>query len=144
MQNPDDMDDQPVPVAMLFDRAGFFVFGRRSQPQLPGTNPNEGVALLTAQQESNLSGLQPTCAQIDTVLALENELPGELMGASAGLRQVLAMIRKVAATDATVLIRGESGTGKELVARALHYSSSRMDGPFICLNCRPDRNAAGE
>ena len=72
---------------------------------------------------------------IDTVLALENELPGELMGASAGLRQVLAMIRKVAATDATVLIRGESGTGKELVARALHYSSSRMDGPFICLNC---------
>ena len=72
---------------------------------------------------------------IDTVLALENELPSELVGASAGLRHVLAMIRKVASTDATVLIRGESGTGKELVARAIHYSSSRMDGPFICLNC---------
>ena len=41
----------------------------------------------------------------------------------------------MADTNATVLIRGESGTGKELVARAMHYSSRRKDGPFVCLNC---------
>ena len=41
----------------------------------------------------------------------------------------------VAGTNATVLVRGESGVGKELVARALHFSSARRDGPFICLNC---------
>src|SRR5439155_9786993 len=39
------------------------------------------------------------------------------------------------ATNATVLIRGESGVGKELVARAMHYSSPRKEGPFVCLNC---------
>src|SRR5262249_27863191 len=44
-------------------------------------------------------------------------------------------IGRVAATNATVLIRGESGVGKELVARAIHYSSLRKEGPFVCLNC---------
>ncbi len=41
----------------------------------------------------------------------------------------------MAPTHATVLIRGESGAGKELVARAIHFSSPRRDGPFVCLNC---------
>ena len=45
------------------------------------------------------------------------------------------MIRKVAATEATVLISGESGTGKELVARQIHTQSPRHEGPFIALNC---------
>src|SRR5205085_3950130 len=42
---------------------------------------------------------------------------------------------RVAGTNATVLIRGESESGKELVARAIHYSSPRSEGPFVCLNC---------
>ncbi len=41
----------------------------------------------------------------------------------------------MAGTNATCLIRGESGSGKELVARAIHYSSPRKEGPFVCLNC---------
>jgi len=45
------------------------------------------------------------------------------------------LIRKVAATEATVLISGESGTGKELVARQIHTQSPRHEGPFIALNC---------
>jgi transcriptional regulator with GAF, ATPase, and Fis domain len=59
----------------------------------------------------------------------------ELVGHSAEMRQVEEQIGLVAGTRATVLVRGESGVGKELVARALHYSSPRKDGPFICLNC---------
>src|SRR5262249_48714560 len=59
----------------------------------------------------------------------------ELVGDSAAMKGIEAQIGRVAATNATVLIRGESGSGKELVARAIHYSSPRRDGPFICLNC---------
>ena len=51
------------------------------------------------------------------------------------LLKIIEVIRNVAETDATVLIRGESGTGKELVAAALHAESDRRDGPFIAVNC---------
>jgi two-component system response regulator HydG len=58
-----------------------------------------------------------------------------LIGRSAGLRDVLDRVVRVAPSDATVLITGESGTGKELVARALHVSSRRGDRPFVPVNC---------
>ncbi len=58
-----------------------------------------------------------------------------LVGDSPAIRQVYAIIEKVANTPSTVLITGESGTGKELIARALHENSSRHDGPFIKINC---------
>lgn len=59
----------------------------------------------------------------------------ELLGQSPALAQVRELIRKVARTQATVLIHGESGTGKELVARAIHQASPRAQGPFIRVNC---------
>jgi DNA-binding NtrC family response regulator len=59
----------------------------------------------------------------------------ELVGESRALREVESQIARVAGTNAACLIRGESGSGKELVARALHTSSQRKQGPFICLNC---------
>ncbi len=51
------------------------------------------------------------------------------------MKRAFEVIRNVAETDATVLIRGESGTGKELAARALHEESHRRDGPFLAVNC---------
>src|SRR5262245_46084996 len=59
----------------------------------------------------------------------------ELVGKSPAVRDIESQVGRVAGTNATVLIRGESGVGKELVARAIHYSSPRKDGPFVCLNC---------
>ncbi len=59
----------------------------------------------------------------------------ELIGESPAIREVEQQIARVAGTNATCLIRGESGSGKELVARAIHYSSPRRDGPIVCLNC---------
>jgi DNA-binding NtrC family response regulator len=59
----------------------------------------------------------------------------QLVGSSPALRKVVGLIEKVAATDATVLVRGPSGTGKELVARALHANSPRRDRPLVTINC---------
>jgi two-component system NtrC family response regulator len=58
-----------------------------------------------------------------------------MMGTSASIRVVFDSIRKVATTDAPVLLLGESGTGKEMAARAIHQSSNRKDGPFVAINC---------
>ncbi len=58
-----------------------------------------------------------------------------LIGKSAGMQEIYAKIEQVAESRTTVLITGESGTGKELVAKALHYNSSRRERPFIALNC---------
>jgi DNA-binding NtrC family response regulator len=58
-----------------------------------------------------------------------------MVGSCPAMREVFDRVRKVAATDATVLILGESGTGKELVARAVHDQSSRHDAPIIAVNC---------
>jgi DNA-binding NtrC family response regulator len=57
-----------------------------------------------------------------------------LIGKSPAMQEIYSKIEQVADTKTTVLITGESGTGKELVARALHYNSSRRDRPFIALN----------
>jgi two-component system response regulator AtoC len=58
-----------------------------------------------------------------------------LCGDDPKMREVRDIIEQVADTDITVLVRGESGTGKELVARALHRLSSRVDRPFVKVNC---------
>jgi DNA-binding NtrC family response regulator len=58
-----------------------------------------------------------------------------MIGSSAVMREVYELTRRVAATNATVLLTGETGTGKELVARALHRLSPRSTGPFVRVNC---------
>ncbi|HDP25490.1 MAG TPA: sigma-54-dependent Fis family transcriptional regulator [Deltaproteobacteria bacterium] len=68
--------------------------------------------------------------QLKTRYKFEN-----IIGSSEKMQKVFSMIDKVAATDSTVLVLGESGTGKELVARALHYNSSRSQNPFVPVNC---------
>ncbi len=59
----------------------------------------------------------------------------EIVGKSNSLLTVLDNVRRVAMTDASVLIRGETGTGKELIARAIHSASKRRDKPLIKINC---------
>ena len=59
----------------------------------------------------------------------------EIIGESPSMRSVFDLVRKVSATDVSVLIQGESGTGKELIARAIHRSGNRKDAPFVPINC---------
>ena len=60
---------------------------------------------------------------------------GNFIGKSKPMRDVFEMIRKVAPSNATVLIEGESGSGKELVAKSIHFNSPRRDKSFIAVNC---------
>ncbi len=63
------------------------------------------------------------------------ELFRSLGGTSEGIQRVRKMVEKVAHTDANVLIIGESGSGKEVIARNIHYHSSRRNKPFVPINC---------
>lgn len=58
-----------------------------------------------------------------------------IIGTSGKMQDIYNLIAKVADTDSTILIQGESGTGKELVARALHFNSTRQHQPFVAINC---------
>jgi two-component system NtrC family response regulator len=70
---------------------------------------------------------------------MQQQLQGDafesMLGTSPPMQVVFDSIRKVAMTDAPVLILGESGTGKEMAAMAIHRRSSRKDGPFVAINC---------
>jgi DNA-binding NtrC family response regulator len=90
-----------------------------------------GIALRRASQHKMLR---------EEVRRLRSAAPpssvtGELLGTSPAMRAVHDVIARVADSEASVLVTGESGTGKEVVARALHKTSRRKDGPFVAVNC---------
>ncbi len=58
-----------------------------------------------------------------------------IIGESGRMLEVFSLVRRVAPSEATVLIRGESGTGKELIAKAIHFASPRASGPLVKVNC---------
>ncbi len=59
----------------------------------------------------------------------------EIIGKSEAMERIFDIVRKVADTNASILIQGESGTGKELIARSIHLNSQRADKPFLAINC---------
>lgn len=78
------------------------------------------------------------CRMKGEIRILKNKLKegsSSIIGENDGLKQVVAQVKRVAETNATVLINGESGTGKELIAHAVHNYSNRSEGAFIAINC---------
>jgi two-component system, NtrC family, response regulator AtoC len=85
--------------------------------------------------EHVLSTAQSMPSPVDEVRVRPARVVGELLGNSEKMREVHDLIKRVADTDVTVLIRGESGTGKELVARGIHAASPRRNRSFVKVNC---------
>jgi two-component system, NtrC family, response regulator GlrR len=77
---------------------------------------------------------EPVGGEDTPVLSTENRW-GRALGASAAMRRIFAMLPKLAASDATILIEGETGTGKTLLANAIHEASPRATKPFIVVDC---------
>ena len=95
----------------------------------PFSSEQLGVTLKKAEEFTQL-------VRVNHFLSQDNEDTGsEMLGQSAFMENLQQLIRKVAHTQATVLIQGESGTGNELVARALYRASTRANAPFIKVNC---------
>lgn len=82
----------------------------------------------------HVSTLEKETIDREKALAEKGRLD-ELIGTSPEMREIFAKIRKVAASDVSVLIQGESGTGKELIAKSIHNQSERKEEPFVAINC---------
>jgi Nif-specific regulatory protein len=99
------------------------------------------VASLIAEA---VAGIREQIAEHDSLLAENRQLrqqlgdqyrPGNIIGNCSNMRTLYDQIAQVADSNATILVRGESGTGKELVARAIHFTSSRRNNAFVAVNC---------
>jgi Nif-specific regulatory protein len=126
----------------LRDRAGEIfgvlqVLNRRNGPRF--TDEDEQLLSRIARQVSG--ALEATSLYAELKRAAQQPAApvgyffNKIIGESAPMQAIYAVIQKAAATDATVLLRGESGTGKELFARALHVNSLRRGGPFVKVDC---------
>jgi len=131
-----------VPIIHLDQVVGTLSIDRQVTPEsdlqsdmalleIIGNITAEAVAVCRKEREERDSLLEEN----RKLREMLSENPGEMVGNCRAMQQVYALIRQVAPSDATVLIRGSSGTGKELVARAIVNLSPRKDKPFICLNC---------
>ena len=95
----------------------------------PFDNENLILTVNRAIEHSRMKG------EIKTLKTQIKQNFSSIIGENSGLKYVVAQIRQVAKTQATVLIYGESGTGKELIAGAVHHHSHCSDGPFVVVNC---------
>jgi len=95
---------------------------------------NRDELRLTVAKALQFSGLTVENKRLKNDLADRSDFRS-IIGNSPQMEKVFSIIRKVADTDASVLLTGESGTGKELVARSIHNQSSRHTNPFIAINC---------
>jgi DNA-binding NtrC family response regulator len=123
-------------VHMLLDAINA---GHVSDYVLKPWEPAELCKLLdrAAEQVQRRRALEQMCEERDYLVdeIRQRYDPSEVVGAGAGLRQVMDLVRLAAGGDATVLITGETGTGKELVARAIHAQSSRRSRALVKMDC---------
>jgi two-component system, NtrC family, response regulator PilR len=90
--------------------------------------------LLRIRKELSRKRLQQENVLLKRTLGSSHSF-SSIIGRSDAMLAIFGLIERIAPTTSTVLIHGESGTGKELVARAIHFNSTRKDCPFVALNC---------
>ncbi len=95
-------------------------------------------AYLTPNQVITLGSTEIRFSPIDErvrIVPSERDRFGEVIGRDRRMREIYAILEKIAPTDATVVVEGETGTGKDVVARSIHSQSRRKDGPFMVFDC---------
>ncbi|MCI0377060.1 MAG: sigma 54-interacting transcriptional regulator, partial [Gemmataceae bacterium] len=109
---------------------------RELQTKVEKISEQQRRILLLQSQLRRQTDVEPSAVG-DQETRAERMVPeaGGIFGSGPALQHLHGLVRKVAATDAVVLIRGESGVGKELVARAVHDQSGRADKPFVKVHC---------
>ena len=93
-----------------------------------------GQLRAVAEKASESVRLKRTNAELNRRLDEKFGFEG-VVGSSAKMNEVISLLKRIAPTNASVLIQGETGTGKELVAQAIHQNSPRKNKPFVALNC---------
>ena len=97
-----------------------------------GDDNNKILPLLSRATEK--AQMQRRLARLEDKLSEEHSFD-RIIGSSESLRSAVALARKVAVTDTSVLLTGETGTGKEVFAQAIHHASRRAKGAFVAINC---------
>lgn len=95
---------------------------------------NRDIILLTVERALRFGNVLSENRRLRRIVHESFELEN-VIGSSKKMRDVFELVERVAKTDVTVLIEGESGTGKELIAKGVHFSGNRRDGPFVAINC---------
>ncbi len=93
-----------------------------------------GTLEVLLRRAGSHAGLRAEKRNLERQLSYKGSL-GELVGTSAKMQEIFALLQQAGPSKACVLITGESGTGKELVARTVHALSPRRQGPFVAINC---------
>ena len=137
----------------LCEEVGGFLFFAKQRPDWYESSDIEIASAVAAQvvvalQHQRLAEEQQQRARVEgrarhleqRLTRLRQELGqrygfDRILGRAPALQEALQRAAKVAPTETTVLLTGESGTGKELVARAIHHSSPRAEGPYVAINC---------
>jgi len=126
-----------VPMVIAKNAVGaIYVEGGTSEAPLNDTHLQvlSAVGSVAALALENLEHWERLRNENQTLRA-EVNLEYSMVGVSGRMKEVFDFVRRVAPSDATVLIEGESGTGKELVARAIHHNSRRNENAFVAINC---------
>ncbi len=95
---------------------------------------NKEELLVTVRQAFETIDLKKQNVQLKEELSGKFKLEN-IIGSSGSMQEIFQIVKKVATSNATVLIRGESGTGKEMIAKAIHYTSARKSAPMCSINC---------
>jgi two-component system response regulator AtoC len=123
--------DRHVAIVVIADRQFFPLLEQRAPSATLIGRPFDGRELEAALASALRHRPNPPASGRERAPGLD----GVLLGASAKMAAVRALVDRVADADVTVLVRGETGTGKELVARGLHAHSMRRDKPWVKVNC---------
>jgi len=127
--------EAPVVLMTAFGSVATAVEAMRAGARDYITKPFENdVALMAMERAMEYRALEEENRRLRLAVDRTASL-GDLIGTSTAMREIFALVRKIAHSGAGVLITGESGTGKEVVARTIHFHGKRSSKPFLPINC---------